>query len=78
MEHCYVIGNRDKETQVMWLGNDKARSGVPQFITGQMNGSMGIILRTDEYELSRGRFVKKGQAISEAEEEDISPAERYM
>lgn len=78
MEHCYVIGNRDKESQVMWLGNDKARSGVPQYITGQMNGAMGIILRTDEYELSRGRFVKKGQAISEAEEEEISPAERYM
>lgn len=78
MEHCYVIGNRDKESHVMWLGNDKARTGVPQYITGKMDGAMGIINRTDQYELSRGKFVPIGQAISEEEEEDKSPALRYM
>lgn len=78
MDHCYVIGNRDKETHVMWLGNDKARTGIPQYILGQMDGAMGVISKTDGYELSRGRFVEKGSGDSpDGDEDSQSPASRY-
>lgn len=79
MQHCYVIGNRDKESNVMWLGNDKARTGVPQYILGQMDGAMGIIDKTDGYELSRGRFLPKDATISEEEDDkEIKPRNRYI
>lgn len=77
MQHCYVIGNRDKETDVMWLGNDKARTGVPQYILGKMDGAMGVIERTDGYELSRGRFLPKDSIVSE-EPESEAPVNRYL
>ena len=80
MVHCYVIGNRDKESQVMWLGNDKARTGAPQYILGKMDGAMGIINRTDGYELCRGRFVEKGSGVpsDDIEEERPSAMSRYL
>ena len=78
LSHCYVIGNRDKESQVMWLGNDKARTNLPQYILGKMDGAMGVIERTDGYELSRGRFVPKGTGDNPAEDDRPDPSTRYM
>lgn len=78
LSHCYVIGNRDKDSQVMWLGNDKARTNLPQYIMGRMDGAMGVIERTDGYELSRGRFVEKGKGDAPSDADDASPATRYM
>lgn len=78
LSDCYVIGNRDKESQVMWLGNDKARMGIPQYILGRMDGAMGVIDKTDGYELCRGKFVEKGSAESESHDEDApTPESRY-
>ena len=80
MGHCYVIGNRDIESHVMWLGNDKARTGAPQYIMGKMDGAMGIITRTDGYELCRGRFVEKGKGIPADDADDNKPSatSRYL
>lgn len=76
LSHCYVIGNRDKDSQVMWLGNDKARTNLPQYILGRMDGAMGVIDRTDGYELCRGRFVEKGGSEVPGEP-DVNPTSRY-
>jgi RecA-superfamily ATPases implicated in signal transduction len=78
LSHCYVIGNRDKESQVMWLGNDKARTNLPQYILGKMDGAMGVIEKTDGYELSRGRFVPKGTGDTPVESDSPDPSSRYM
>lgn len=43
LDACYVIGNRDRETNVMWLATDKNRRGAPQSILGKMNGARGYI-----------------------------------
>lgn len=43
LDTCYVIGNRDRETNVMWLSTDKNRRGAPQAILGKMDGARGRI-----------------------------------
>lgn len=43
LDACYVIGNRDRESNVMWLATDKNRRGAPQAILGKMHGARGRI-----------------------------------
>lgn len=79
LSHCYVIGNRDKKSQVMWLGNDKARTNLPQYIMGIMDGAMGVIEQTDGYELSRGAFVPKGTGDDPGQADSKpNPVSRYL
>lgn len=66
MDLCYVVGNRDKETNVMWLTTDKNRRGAPQNILGHMDGERGIIEpATNMVADFRGRFVDADQPIPE-------------
>lgn len=43
LDTCYVIGNRDKEKNIMWLATDKNRRGAPSAILGKMDGARGRI-----------------------------------
>lgn len=43
LDAAYVIGNRDKNNNVMWLGTDKNRRGQPQSVLGHLDGAKGHI-----------------------------------
>ena len=62
LDACYVIGNRDKESQVMWLGTDKNRRGAPQHVLGKMDGARGRI------ELAQGVVYDARQGFIPAEQ----------
>lgn len=76
MDVCYVIGNRDKQTNVMWLLTDKNRRGGPKEIMGKLVGDYCRIEEaTGIIQDNRGRFVREDEAISEEDNsDDYGPA----
>lgn len=67
MDACYVAGNRDIETNVMWLTINKSRFGAPQNVLGHMIGERGVIELAENMVADfRGRFVDKDNPIPEA------------
>lgn len=76
---CFVVGNRDKQTNVMWLCTDKNRSGQPQNLLGRMIGSRGVIELASNIEVDfRGRFVDKDKAVPEETEGDYNHGQSYL
>jgi hypothetical protein len=76
---CFVVGNRDKQTNVMWLCTDKNRSGQPQNLLGRMLGARGVIELASNIEVDfRGRFVDKDQAVPEEREENTRGGQSYI
>lgn len=74
MDVCYIIGNRDKTTNVMWLLTDKNRRSGPKEILGKLVGEYCRIEEaTGIIQDNRGRFVREEEAVSE--EEDDSSAD---
>jgi len=66
---CYVVGNRDLESHVMWTGTDKNRRGAPQHILSRMDGARGVIEPANDMVSDlRGRFVSKDKLVSEEED----------
>lgn len=70
MDVCYIIGNRAKDTNVMWLLTDKNRRSGPKEILGRL---VGDYCRIEEasgmIQDNRGRFVREDEPISEEEDE---------
>ena len=74
MDVCYLIGNRDKTTNVMWLLTDKNRRSGPKEILGRL---VGDYCRIEEasgiIQDNRGRFVREDEMVSE----DDSSSDSY-
>ena len=73
MDVCYIIGNRDKNTNVMWLLTDKNRRSGPKEILGRL---VGDYCRIEEasgiIQDNRGRFVREDETISEEDDDQTS------
>ena len=71
MDVCYIIGNRAKDTNVMWLLTDKNRRSGPKEILGRL---VGDYCRIEEasgmIQDNRGRFVREDEPVSEEDSAD--------
>lgn len=78
LDACYVIGNRDRETNVMWLATDKNRRGAPQSILGKMNGGRGRIEPAPNmvYD-ARAGFVPADDAKTTGGDDAAEPPDDY-
>lgn len=65
---CYLIGNRDKETNIAWALTDKSRRGTCKEMLVRLNGAYCRFEKaTGIIQDSRGRFVKEDEAVSAEE-----------
>lgn len=79
LDTCYVIGNRDKVSNVMWLLTDKNRRGQPQEILGKMDGARGTITpATNMIYDSRAGFVPADQVSGPIDADDVEAPDPYL
>lgn len=75
---CYLIGNRDKQTNVCWALTDKSRRGQCKEMLVRLNGEYCRFEKaTGMIQNSRGRFVREDEAVSEEEDTYYGSANPY-
>lgn len=68
IDACYLLGNRDKETNITWFLSDKDRRGAPSELLVIMNGARARFEQAHGYLADhKGRFVKEDEVMPDLE-----------
>jgi hypothetical protein len=82
IDSCFLLGNRDKETNIAWMLSDKNRRGAPSEMLVRMNGAMAQFEPAANYVADhKGSFIKADEINAMPKEEaapDGSMASGYM
>lgn len=74
IDACYLIGNRDKDTNVAWMLTDKNRRGAPLDMLVRMNGPLARFDEASGFLADhRGKFIKEDEMNAMP---DISDSEK--
>ena len=74
LDSCFLLGNRDKETNIAWLLSDKNRRGAPSELLVEMKGHLARFDEAGEYVADhKGCFIKRDAVMPDEVDSPESP-----